>query len=527
MSFLIAQVASPTPINLPSIQYSAIGPELIMIGGALIVLLLSSLVAEHFSKALSIFLGATVGVVSLADSIYLAFYSGRSGAVKAVLSGAVAFDKFAVFFYVVFSVTAILTILLGKELMNIGRARVPEFVVLVLLSTSGAMFMASALDLIVLFLGLEILSIALYVLVAIEGPSDRGREAAIKYFMLGGFASAIFLYGIALIYGATGSTNLGQIVTFLSNNLLRTDGILLAGIALLLVGLGFKISAVPFHFWTPDVYQGAPSPITGFMAATAKAAGFAGLLRVFYSGLFPFRSQWEPVVGVIAALTLLIGALLAVVQKDVKRTLAYSSINQAGFILLGLYAASARGVGASLYYLATYSVLIVGAFATIGAIQRELGKEAVEIEDLRGLSKRAPFLAFSFVVLMLAQAGAPFTTGFLSKFNVVLAAVDSKHYPVALIAMISAAIAVFFYLRMALLPYRSAPLIQLDESRDSLEEGAEDSVGSSLLVKTEVKAKVKVDLVTVVIAVTLVITVGLGIVAGPLLEIANKATLLF
>lgn len=527
MSYLFASVASSTPIKLPSIAYSAIGPELIMICGALVVILVSSLVAKHLSRVTSIVLGVLVGVISLADSIFLAFKSGTSGANKAVLSGAIADDRFAAFFYVLFSLIAVMTVLLGLDLMKLNRAKVPEFVTLVLLSTSGAMFMASALDLIVLFLGLEILSLALYVLVAIESDNRLGRESAIKYFMLGGFASAIFLYGVALIYGATGSTNLGQIVTFLSNNLLRSNGVLLAGIALILVGLGFKISAVPFHFWTPDVYQGAPSPVTGFMAATAKAAGFAGLLRVFYSGFSAYQSDWVPAVGAIAVVTLLAGAVLAVVQSDVKRTLAYSSINQAGFILLGLYAASTKGLGAALYYVAIYSVIIVGAFATVGAIERELGKDQVSISDLRGLHRRSPFLALSFGVLMFAQAGAPFTTGFLAKFNVVLAAVDSRHYPVAVIAMVSAAIAVFFYLRMAVMAYRAPEGEQSStEVEDDLAQ--ELSAGdSALLVKTEATAKTKLSAATWVIVFSLVVTVGLGIIASPLIDLANKAVPFF
>ncbi len=530
MSFLIAQVASSTPIKLPSVEYSAIAPELIMIIGAIVVMLISSLVAKHVSKATSVAVGAVVALASLADSIYLGFQSGASGANKAVLSGAIALDKFAIFFYALFSIVALLTVLLGRQLMNLDRGRVPDFVTLVLLSTSGAMLMASALDLIVLFVGLEILSIALYVLVAIESNSPRGHESAIKYFMLGGFSSAVFLYGVALVYGATGSTNLGQILTFLANNLLKSNGVLLAGIGMILVGLGFKISAVPFHFWAPDVYQGAPSPVTGFMAATAKAAGFAALLRVFYSGFITYQSYWAPVVGALAVLTLLLGAVLAVLQRDIKRTLAYSSINQAGFILLGLYAVSARGVGASLYFLITYSVVIVGAFATVGAMEKLLGKQGLQLEDLRGLSKKSPFLAFSFVVLILAQAGAPFTTGFLSKFNVVLATVDARHYPVALVAMISAAIAVFFYLRMALLPFRAAgdELQTMLPGASGLEEN-QNPGNSAVLVKEDVivAVKTKVDSVSLVIGVAVAVTIGLGIWAGPLVNLANRAVLFF
>ena len=525
MSFLIAQVASATPIKLPSIEYSAIAPELIMIIGAVVVLLVSSLVTKHLSKAASVTLGALVSLVSLADSIYLAFRSGSNGAVKGVLAGSVALDKFAVFFFILFSLVSLLTILLGMDLMNLNKGRIPEFVVLVLLSTSGAMLMASALDLIVLFLGLEILSISLYVLVAIESGSDSGRESSIKYFMLGGFSSAVFLYGVALIYGATGTTNLGQIVKFLATNLLLSNGVLLAGMGMILVGLGFKISAVPFHFWAPDVYQGAPSPVTGYMAATAKAAGFAALLRVFYSGLISYHSDWVPVVGTLAVLTMLVGAIVAVVQLDVKRMLAYSSINQAGFILLGLYAATSRGVGASLYFLATYSVVIVGAFATIGAIERLLGKRGLQLDDLRGLSKKSPFLTFALVALVLAQAGAPFTTGFLAKFNVVLAAVSSRHYPVALIAMISAAIAAFFYLRLALLPFREASAAE-EVSAAELSDG-QSGGDSALLVKEVVAVRSRVDTASVVIAVTVIVTIGLGIWAGPLVDVANRAVMLF
>lgn len=528
MSFLFAQIASSTSIQLPAIQYSAIAPELITIGGALAILLISSLVAKHLSKTVSILLGAAVACASLVYSIYLAFASGNAGTNKAVLAGSVAIDKFAIFFYVLFSISALITIILGKDLLNLSKGRIPEFVTLVLLATSGAMFMASALDLIVLFLGLEILSIALYVLVAIESENSLSKESSIKYFMLGGFASAIFLYGVALIYGATGSTNLGQVATFLANNLLRSNGVLLAGMAMMLVGLGFKISAVPFHFWTPDVYQGAPSPITGFMAATAKAAGFAALIRVFYSGLSLYHGEWAPVIGFIAVITLVVGAGLAVVQKDIKRTLAYSSINQAGFILLGLYATSSKGIGASLYYLATYSIVIIGTFATVGAIEKVLGKERLQIEDLRGLSKQSPFLAFSFMVLLLSQAGAPFTTGFLAKFNVVSAAVFSRHYPIAIIAMLSAAIAVFFYLRMALVAYR-APEIQGEYSNESAEQIDDDSINpdSAVLVMDEIKVSTSIGVVTTVIAFTLVVTIGLGLVASPLIDLANKAVLFF
>src|SRR5579872_5332727 len=238
----------------------------------------------------------------------------------------------------------------------------PEFHVLMLVSASGAVIMGSANDLIVIFLGLEILSIALYVLAAFNARRPESGEAGLKYFILGGFSSAVFVYGIALTYGATGTTNLPQIADYLARNVLLHDGLLLAGMALLLVGFGFKVAAVPFHLWTPDVYQGAPSPVTGFMGAIAKAGGFAALLRVFVSSFGVLRTDWQPVVWVMAAVTLLLGAVVALAQRDIKRMLAYSSINHAGFILLGLQAATARGVEGALYYLFVYTFMVIGSF---------------------------------------------------------------------------------------------------------------------------------------------------------------------
>jgi NADH-quinone oxidoreductase subunit N len=312
--------------------------------------------------------------------------------------------------------------------------------------------MGSANDLIVIFLGLEILSIALYVLTAFNHRRAASGEAALKYFVLGGFSSAIFVYGIALIYGATGSTNLVQIADFLSKSVVTSDGLLLAGITLLLVGFAFKIAAVPFHMWTPDVYQGAPSPVTGFMAAVAKVGAFAALLRVFVSSFGVLRADWQPVVYALALLTLLLGAALAVVQRDVKRMLAYSSINHAGFILLGVEAATVKGVSASLYYLFAYTFMVIGTFAIVTVLGRS-GDTTHDISTYRGLARRQPLLALALAVLLLAQAGAPFTTGLWAKLQVVLASVDANSVPLAVVAMVSAAIAAFFYLRVAVLMY--------------------------------------------------------------------------
>jgi NADH-quinone oxidoreductase subunit N len=326
-----------------------------------------------------------------------------------------------------------------------------------MVSASGAMLMAMANDLIIIFLGLEILSIALYVLTAFNYRRASSGEAALKYFILGGFSSAIFVYGIALTYGATGSTNLTQISDFLSKNVVLSNGLLLAGLALLLVGFAFKVAAVPFHMWTPDVYQGAPSPVTGFMAAVAKAGAFAAMLRVLFSSMGVVSSDWRPIIYGLAVLSLVLGSFVALRQRDVKRMLAYSSINHAGFILLGVVADTARGASAALYYLFAYMLMTIGSFAVVTYLGRA-GDGDHDISRYRGLAGRQPVLALAFAVLLLAQAGAPFTTGLWAKVEVVFAAIDVGYYPLGAIAMVTAVVAAYFYLRVAVLMYAGGGL---------------------------------------------------------------------
>jgi NADH-quinone oxidoreductase subunit N len=277
-----------------------------------------------------------------------------------------------------------------------------------------------------------------------------------KYFVLGAFSSAFLLYGIALVYGATGSTNLTTIGTFLASNVLEREGLLLAGFALLLVGLGFKVSAAPFHVWTPDVYQGAPTPITAFMASVSKAAAFGALLRVFVVTFGSYRADWQPLVAGITVLTLLVGSLFAIVQDDVKRMMAYSSIGHAGFILVGVQVASHQGTSAALFYLAAYTFLVVGTFGVIAAVAGK-GDSHHALADYRGLAARRPGLALTFAVLLLAQAGVPLTSGFLAKFYVIGAAVEARSYWLAVVAMLSAVVSAFLYLRIVVAMYMGDP----------------------------------------------------------------------
>ena len=317
--------------------------------------------------------------------------------------------------------------------------------------------MAMANDLIVLFLGLEVMSMAFYVLTASHRRRTQSQEAGIKYFVLGGFSSAFFLYGIALIYGATTSTNYDGIVAAFGESvrLDRKDALVLAGVALLIVGLAFKIAAVPFHFWTPDVYEGAPTPISAFMASVGKVAAFAALIRVLVFALPNWRDDWRPAIWVVAVVTLVVGSTLAVVQTNVKRMLAYSSISHAGFILVGIEAAGhtagepdgGLGVPSALLYMLLYAVLVVGSFAVVSAVGRT-GDANTDLAGFRGLGKSHPVLALGMTVLLLAQAGVPLTSGFIAKFGVIQAAVEERSYAIAIIAMVSAVIAAFLYLRI-------------------------------------------------------------------------------
>jgi len=275
-----------------------------------------------------------------------------------------------------------------------------------------------------------------------------------KYFVLGAFSSAIFLYGIAFVYGATGSTNFSKIGTFLADNTLLDDGTLLLGLVLLLVGLGFKVAAVPFHQWSPDVYQGSPSPAVAYMAGAVKAAAFASLLRIFVTTFDQWALDWQPLVYALAVLSLVVGAVLAAVQTDVKRMMAYSSINHAGFILLGVQAASAEGTTAVLFYVATYAAIVAGTFGIITIVAGDRDARTT-IDDYRGLSARRPALALAFTVLLMAQAGVPLTAGFFAKFEVVLAAVEARSYWLALIAMATAVVTAFVYLRVVVAMYMS------------------------------------------------------------------------
>ena len=522
-------------IHLP-IQYRFILPELILIGGALLILTVSALLAKRSRPGLWPALTALVGIASGASSAWL-WHQSQTKHAALIVGNALVFDGFAVLFMMLVSIAVVLGALISDSYLRREGLDGPEFYVLALLSGSGAMIMAGANDLLVVFLGLEILSIALYVMAAYHRRRLESGEASMKYFILGAFSSAIFLYGIALCYGATGSTRLSEIALFLAQTHVPKS-VLLAGVVLLIVGLGFKVAAVPFHTWTPDVYQGSPTPATAYMAAVAKAGGFAALIRILVSGFPTLSVDWRPIIWVLAALTLLVGSMLAIVQTDVKRMLAYSSISHAGYVLVGLQAANADGVAGALFYLFAYLFLVMGSFAVVSVVSGK-GEARNDLGGFRGLATRRPGFALTFTVLLLAQAGVPFTTGFLAKFYVVSAAVAEGQYVLAVLAMLAAAIAAFFYLRVAIYMYSPVPTEAAgaggsdggggsDGANGSVGVGGLGVFGGLALAAPPETTPITIPAgIGIVLAVCVAFTVILGIVPAPLIHFARHATLFF
>jgi NADH-quinone oxidoreductase subunit N len=498
------------PLVLPELVYWPIAPVLVLAGTAGLLLVVGSLRARPTGTSWNSLATVAAACGSLILSVGAWSRIADEGPIR-VFSGAVVIDGFAVFLTTLICASLAVAALLAEPWLRRSGFDGPEFSVLALLCSAGAIVMIQANDLIVLFLGLEVLSISLYVMAGFQISRAASREAAMKYFVLGSFSSAIFLYGIALVYGATGSTQLHEVAGWLAGNVPTNRGVLLGGVMLMLVGLGFKVAAVPFHTWTPDVYQGAPTPVTGFMAAVAKAAGFAGLLRVFYVGFTTLQLDWRPVVFVLALLTMVVGSVASVVQTDVKRILAYSSIGHAGFVLIGLQAASPQGLSSALFYLFVYAFMVLGSFGVVTLVERATDADGpgVGIDAFRGLSRRRAGLALTFTLFLLAQAGVPLTSGFMAKFYVIGSAVETGAYALAVLAMLSAAVAAFVYLRLVLAMYAGP---------GEHDDPASDPVESRLPVPV---------LAGSALGLCAAITLIAGILPGPLLDWARQATLFF
>lgn len=433
----------------PPLRFGPLGPELALAGAAIVVLLGG---AVYRRVEPSVLLAVSLLGVGGAAVMSVALWDWNGGLV--VLGGMIAADRFAVVVRLILLGVAALGLIYGYHYLGrTGEGR-PEFYALVLFATAGMTLIAAAADLIMVFLALEILSLSLYVLTGLSARRSS-VEGSMKYFLLGAFSSAFFLYGVAMAYGATGSTRLSAIAEALAG---RTEslGLALAAVAFLGVGFGFKVAAVPFHMWTPDVYQGAPTPVTAYMSAGTKVAAFAAFIRVFDTSFQPLTWDWTPMVWGVAAVTVIVGSLIAVAQTDIKRMLAYSSIAHAGFILIGLTAANQDGISAALFYLVAYAAMILGAFGVVMLVSIR-GEGRTALGSYAGLYRRSRLLAGLMTLFLLSLAGIPPTAGFIAKVNVFRVAVDAGHWPLALIGVLASVMAAFFYIRVMVLMYMQEP----------------------------------------------------------------------
>jgi len=488
-------------LQTPSVSWSGLLPAIILAAAAILLLTICSLTPIKITNQQLTIYTCVAAVGSLVATIPLWLrVQDESRGPFSTISGAFGIDGFSLFVTMLLTVSVILVSCLAGVFLKSEDIEGPESYVLLLLSATGGIIMAGANDFIILFLGIEVLSISAYVLAAMNLKRIQSQEAGLKYFVLGAFASGFLLYGIALLYGATGSTELTAIRNFLVDTELTNDTLLLAGLALIIVGFAFKVAAVPFHFWAPDVYQGAPTPFVAYMASAIKAAGFAAMLRVLYVTFGQYRADWQPVIYGIAIATLLLGSLLAIVQTDLKRMLAYSSISHAGYLLVGTQAASDQGVAAVLFYLATYAFMVIGSFAVISLNSGPAGTET-DLNSVTGLANRKPMLAIAFTVFLLGQAGIPLTSGFFAKFYVIEAVIEEESFGLAIVAMLAAVIGAFLYLRILV-------KIWLTNQETVSEEG---------------KMIVIPKQASFVLTIATIVTLFLGVWPEPLVEMVQRA----
>jgi NADH-quinone oxidoreductase subunit N len=425
-------------MQLSTHDWLSVLPVLILSGWGMVLLVVELFVPKERSSLIGWL--SMIGIVG-AMVASLALSANRLSG----FSGMVVLDPMAAFISLVGLLTTLLTVWVSLNYIRDRGIERGEYYALLLFSTSGIMLMAQAANLIVVFLGLELLSIPLYILAGFARPQLESEEAAIKYFLLGAFATGFLVYGIALVYGATGTTDLARLAEVAQAG--RNATLLLVGAGLIIVGLGFKVAAVPFHMWTPDVYEGAPTPITGFMSVGAKAAGFASLLRVLLFGLGAVRLDWMPVLAVLSALTMILGNVVALTQTNLKRMLAYSSIAHAGYLLMGLAAGTGAGLAAILFYLLSYAFTNIGAFAVLTALAQRKSEDQT-FHQYAGLMRQHPWLTAAMAFFMLSLTGIPPTGGFFGKYYLFLAAVDGNLGWLAIVGVITSVISAFFYLRV-------------------------------------------------------------------------------
>jgi NADH-quinone oxidoreductase subunit N len=433
---------TPVPVAL-----GPLAPMLVVAGTGMLVLLLDLLPPRESKTHLG-----TVALAGLCAALLVTILRWGSGG--RAFRDMIVLDQHALFFHLVIAYAAALVVLLSMDYLRRAGVETGEYYALVLFSTSGMLLLASAGDLIVVFLGIELMSLSLYVLCGLFTRDLQSTEASMKYFLLGAFASAFLLYGIALVYGTTGATNFDRIASALAGR--PHDPIFLVGFGLILVGFGFKISAVPFHMWAPDVYQGAPTSVTALIATGSKAAMLAVTIRLVVSTFRGLQPDWGALVWVLAALTMTVGNVVAIAQSNLKRMLAYSSIAHVGYMLVGLVTGGIPGAAAVLFYVFAYVFTTVGTFGVITLCERD-GGEAVEVSDYAGLGRRSPLLALVLSLFLLSLVGIPPLAGFVGKFYVFGSAVRSGYLWLAVIAVLNSALAAYYYLRVIVYMYMREP----------------------------------------------------------------------
>ncbi len=440
---------------MQNINFAAIMPSLVLACFSMVLLLINA-----FSRRGATAHVAWLSILALITTGYTTLSTWNHS--QAGFAGHVVLDNFAIFFTFIFLIAAMLTILMSDAYLKREGYPVGEFYSLILFSTVGAMIMASGTDLMTIFLGLEVLSVSLYVLAGFFRGQKRSNEAGLKYFLLGAFSTGFLLYGMALIYGVSGTTNLVDIAGFFAQSpVSATNPVAIAGLLLMSVGFLFKIAIAPFHMWTPDVYQGAPTPVTAFMSAGPKAAAFAAFMRILLVSLSAMSVTWVSMLWVLAVLTMIMGNFIALNQTNLKRMLAYSSIAHAGYALVGIVAANEIGISGVMYYMLAYTFMNIGAFAILVLIGKK-GEDNLTLEGFRGLGYKRPLLAVLFTICLFSLMGIPPTAGFTGKFYIFAGAVEAGYLWLAVIGVLNSAVSLYYYLRIMVFMYFKDPEEEFD-----------------------------------------------------------------
>jgi NADH-quinone oxidoreductase subunit N len=484
------------PIGLNDVL--ALGPEIVIVLSACALLLVDFIVPREKKSAIG-----WLSILAIIGAAVASCYLARAGMAGTATGGTLVFnnmfvvDNFSFFFKSLLFIATALSILLSFKYVKAEDIKLGEYYVLMLFSLSGMMVMVSGTDLLSIYLGVEMMSLPVYVLVALKRDSIKSNEGAMKYVILGAFSSAMMLFGISLFYGLTGTTELSAMSISLADT--SANGAVIGiAIVLLVAGFGFKVAGFPFHMWAPDAYEGAPTPITAFMSVGPKAAAFAVILRIFLDGLAPLYDQWHLIFSIVAVLTLAIGNIVAIAQTNIKRMLAYSSIGHAGYVLLGVIAGGTEGMASVMFYLFVYLFMNLGIFGIIITMR---GKEGLgeSIWDYTGLAKKNATLAFLMLIFLFSLAGIPPTAGFIGKFYIFMSLIHQGYFALAITAVILSAVAAYFYIRIVMLMYMKEPEGEFNLMRSNA--------------------------VLVVICLAAVVCIVLGIFPGLALEVVNMSTL--